>query len=251
MACINSIEEVNICEDEKIDFDNPMVILGFVGPGLVGGIAITHLIDQMKMKEIAHIRSKHLPSAVVFIDGKLRHPFRIYTNEKKNLIAVVCEVSIPSEGHYPIASSLLNWIESKNAKELIVLEGIAVRGIPKKRESYCVAEQQKIQECQKMGIKVLSAGIIHGIVGSILNECLIRKIEGIAFMTPAVTFIPDPEGAALLVEVLNKVYGFNVNTDQLLGSAQELKQKLMEIAKNHKNMVKSEEKKGVPERLYS
>jgi uncharacterized protein len=244
------ISEVNIVETEKVELKEPLVILGFVGAGLVGGVAVTHLTDKMKMKKIAHIRSRYLPSAVVFIDGKLRQPFRIYSNDKGDLCAIVCEVPLHSEGHYPIASALLDWAEDKGAKEIVVLEGIAVRSIPKKRKSFCVAEYEKCKEYEEKGVRLLSAGIIHGIAGSILNECLTRQITGVTFMTPSVAFMPDPGGAAVLIETLNNVYGFKISTTELVKDREEITQKLKEIAEDHQKMVKAEEKRGAPERLY-
>jgi len=49
-------------------------------------------------------------------------------------------------------------------------------------------------------------GVIGGIAGGILNECWTRKITGVAFLTPAIAFAPDPEGAVALIEVINRVY---------------------------------------------
>ena len=131
MSRKNEIPEVNIVETEKAELKEPLVILGFAGAGLVGGIAVTHIIDQLKMKKIAYVRSRHMPPAVVFMDGQLRHPFRIYSGKEGKLCAIVCEIPLRSDGLYPIASTLLDWAEEKGARELVVLEGAPVRGIPK------------------------------------------------------------------------------------------------------------------------
>lgn len=191
-----------------------------------------------------------MPPAVVFIDGKLRHPFRVYSNEEGNLCVIVCEIPLRSDGSYPIASTLLDWAEEKGAKELVVLEGVAVKGIPIERKPFCAAEPEKINECKEKGVKMVSAGMIQGIAGSILNECLIRKITGIAFLTPAVTFMPDPEGVSVLIDAVNNVYNLKINTEALLNQAEEIKEKLMEIAERHQRMRKAEEKRGVPEKIY-
>ena len=242
--------EVEVIETDEVDLKEPLVILGFAGPGLVGGIAVTHVIDRLKMREIAHLRSRYIPPAVVFMNGKLRHPLRIYSNDEGKLCAIVCELPLRSDGLYPIASALLDWIEEKGVKELVVLEGIPVRGIPKKRKSFCVAEPEKLKKCEDEGLELLSAGIIHGVAGSILNECLTRKITGVAFLTPAVAFMPDPEGAATLIKTLNNVYDLNVDTNELLSKAEDIRQRLKEVAKRHQKMRKAEEKRGLPESIY-
>jgi uncharacterized protein len=237
-------------ETRKSELREPLIISGFAGAGLVGGIAVTHIIEQLKMKEIAHLRSKYMPPAVVFMNGKLRNPFRIYSSEDGKLCAIICELPIRSNGLYLIASRLLDWAEEKRVKELVVLDGIAIRGIPKERKSYCAAEPEKRKACERKGVKMLSAGIISGIAGSILNECLTRKITGLALLTPAVAFMPDPEGAAELIEALNKIYDLKVDTVGLTEKAQEIRQRLKEVAKRHQRMRKAEERSGIPESIY-
>jgi len=242
--------EVNIVETEKIELNKPLVVLGFAGPGLVGGIAVTHIIEQLKMKKIAHVRSRYLPPAVVFIDGKLRNPFRIYSNEEGTFCAIVCELPFPSDGLYQIASTLLDWIEEKGVKELVVLDGVGVQGVPKRRETFCAAEDEKCKCCEEKGVKKMTGGVIYGIAGSILNECLQRKILGVAFLTHAITFMPDPEGAAALIQALNSVYNLKVGTEELSKKAEEIKQKLKEVAEQHQAMRKAEEVRGLPDRVY-
>jgi predicted ATP-grasp superfamily ATP-dependent carboligase len=49
------ITEARIVEVETVEGKEPLVIIGFVGPGLVGGIAATHIIDQLKMRPISYV----------------------------------------------------------------------------------------------------------------------------------------------------------------------------------------------------
>jgi uncharacterized protein len=245
-----NVPEVEIIEHRKVNLQEPLVILGFAGPGLVGGIAVSHIIDQLKMKEIAHVRSRYIPPAIVFMDGKLRHAFRVYSDQKGELCAIVCEIPLRSDGAFPISSTLLEWVEEKGAKELVVLEGVPVQGYPKTRQSFCAAEMEKIKECEKKGVKKITAGIIQGIAGSILDECLTRKITGVVYLTHVVAFMPDPEGAAVLIDTMNHVYGLGVDTKILTTRAEEIKRKLKEVAESGQKMRQAEEKRGIPERVY-
>ncbi len=244
------LPEVNIMETRSVTFNEPLVILGFAGVGLVGGIATTHIVEQLKMKQIAHIRSRYMPPAVVFMDGKLRHPFRIYSDEGGKLCIVISEIPLRSDGVYPIASTLVDWIERNGAKELVVLEGVAVQGFPETRKSYCAAEPEKIKECKEKGVEMITAGIVHGIAGSILNECLSRDITGMALLVPTMPYMPDPEGAASLINTLNRIYDLKIDTKELLTRTGEIQQKLREVADRHQKLRKAEEKIGLPENIY-
>jgi uncharacterized protein len=242
--------EALVVETERIDLKEPLVVLGFAGAGLVGGIAVTHIVEQLGMKKVAHVQSKYMPPAVVFMEGELRHPFRIYSDEQGKLCAVVCEIPLRSDGLYPIASSLLDWIEEKGVKEMVILEGFAVRGVPKERQAFCAAEPEKIKECKEKGVKIISSGIISGIAGSLLNECLTRKITGMAFLVPAIAFMPDPEGAAVLIDTLKNMYDIDVDREELLNKAEKIKQRLKSVARRHQKMRQAEEKRGIPENIY-
>jgi uncharacterized protein len=248
----DQVSEVSIIEIGEVKLNEPLVILGFVGPGLVGGIAVAHIVEKLKMEEIARVRSKYTPPAVIFIDGQLRHPFRIYANSEGSLCSIVCETTIRFDGAYQISSVLLDWLEAKKAKELVVLEGLHVQSLPKENRAYCAAESEKLKACLEKGIKPITLGIIQGIAGSILSECLIRKITGLAFLIPTIAFTPDPEGAALLIDALNKVYSLGINTEDLLKEAEKIRQKLKGVAESHHKIRKAEEKEvGSSEAIYT
>jgi len=245
------ITEARIVEVERVEGKEPLVIMSFVGPGLVGGIAATHIIDQLKMRPIAYVQSKYIPASAVFVDGRLRYPFRIHSDEEGRRWVVVCESPLPIDGSYSIASTLIDWIEKKQPREIVVLDGIPVRSIPAKRESFCVAEIDRCRECERKGVKVLSAGIIHGIAGSVLNECLVRRIVGVAFLTPTVTISPDSAGAAELIRTLNNVYDLNIALDDLVDKANEIRKRLRRVVESHHKMRKAEEKRrGIPQGVY-
>lgn len=242
--------EAKIVETEEVELNQPLLISGFVGAGLVGPIAVNHILEQLEMKEIAHVKSRYLPPAAVFTEGKLRHPFRIYANSDGSVCAMICEVPLRSDGLYPIAHTLLDWAEGKGMKEVIVLEGAPVKGIPKERSSYCAAEANKCKKLQEKGIEILTKGLIGGIAGSILSECMTRKIVGITILTPAVAFIPDPEGGATLLEALNKAYDLEIDTSELLSKAKDIKKRLKEVAQQYRRARRSERKREVPEGIY-
>ncbi|MEM4188236.1 MAG: proteasome assembly chaperone family protein [Candidatus Hadarchaeum sp.] len=238
--------EVEIVEVKDLGLKNPLIIAGFVGAGLVGSIAVDQIITQLKMEEVAYIKSKHLPPVAIFVGEKLRHPFRIHASKKDNLCVVICEIPLKEEGLYSISSALLDWAEKQGTKEILVLEGIPVPGLPTDRQPFCVTELGRCEHFKDRGINLLRKGIIYGIAGAILSECLTRKIEGTAILTPAMATIPDPEGAAVLIEALNRTHGLKIDTADLIAGANEIREKLREIAENYEKTTTTE-----PEKMYA
>ena len=104
--------EAEIFEIKKIELKSPIIFAGFVGAGLVGPLAINHIITELKMTEIAVMRSKYLPPSTVFMRGRLRHPFRFYANPEGTICAIICEITLRMEGLYSLVSSILDWAEN-------------------------------------------------------------------------------------------------------------------------------------------
>ena len=94
--------EAEVFETGKIKLNSPIVFAGFVGAGLVGPLAVNHIIEKMEMKEIGVLRSKYLPPSTVFLRGRLRHPFRFYSNNDGTICAIICEITLRMEGLYSL-----------------------------------------------------------------------------------------------------------------------------------------------------
>lgn len=229
----NSIH-TEVHETEKINLLEPLMLTAFSGPGLVGTIALNHVIDELKLTEVAYIHSHHIAPATVFIDGILHHPFRIYGGLAGRLVAATCELPIHDHGMYHVSSTLLEWAQSKSVREIVVLDGIPSDTLPQKRDVVFASETEESRKLQQKGLSPIKRGVIGGMAGAILNECLIRDMVGIALFTPAPTFIPDPGGAEALIKTLNELYGLNVDTRKLLAEENELKKKLQELSEAYR-----------------
>ncbi|MHA1135580.1 MAG: proteasome assembly chaperone family protein [Candidatus Thorarchaeota archaeon] len=223
--------EAHVVQTIEIELDNPLMVCCFPSAGVVGPIAAHTMIEQFKMEEIAHLRSKYMPSAAVFLDGRLRHPFRIYGSTKLNLILITAELPVVEEGLYAVSSALLDWGTSMGVKETVVLDGIPVQGIPSERKVLFAAEEEKIGDLAKNEeMEILDKGIITGIAGSILSETLCRSMIGFALLTPAITVVPDPGGAQQLLEALNILYDLKIDITELKEGSDIIRKKMEEMA---------------------
>jgi predicted ATP-grasp superfamily ATP-dependent carboligase len=70
-------------------------------------------------------------------------------------------------------------------------------------------------------------------------------------MTPAIAYVPDPAGAAVIIDTLNTLYNMHIDTQSLLEKADDIKRKLKEVAQRAQAMRRSEERRGTPEALYA
>jgi len=201
-----------VYEIKKTVLKSPVIFAGFVGAGLVGPLAVGCMIDKLKMKEIAYLRSRHLPPSTVFMQGRLRHPFRLYSNDDGTICAVICEITLPF-GLHDIVNTILDWAEKNGSHEIVILDGVASTSHDDK--AFCAAEEDLCRVMEDNDIKMIPQGFITGVAGGLLNECLVRKIQGVTLLVKANDKGPDPLAAATLVKAVNRAYHMNIDTTEL------------------------------------
>ena len=202
-----------VYEIKKTVLKSPIIFAGFVGAGLVGPLSVGYVIDKLKMEEIGYLRSRHLPPSTVFMQGRLRHPFRFYANSDGTICAIICEITLQMQGLYDIISTILDWAEKKGSHEIVILDGVA--GATHDDKAFCAAEDDLCRVMENNGIEMIPQGFITGVAGGILNECLVRRIQGVTLLVKASDKKPDPLAAATLVDAVNRAYQMSIDTTEL------------------------------------
>ncbi|MFB5608922.1 MAG: proteasome assembly chaperone family protein [Nitrosarchaeum sp.] len=223
--------EAEVFEVKKVELNSPIIFAGFVGAGLVGSLAINHIIEELKMEEIGLMRSKYLPPSTVFMKGRLRHPFRFYANKKGTICTIICEITLRMEGLYSLVSAILDWAEKKGSKEIVILDGIPSDEHDDK--AYCAANEDLIRTMADKDISMIPQGFITGIPGGILNECIIRKIQGITLLAKANKSSPDPAAASTLIEALNRFYDMKIDTSSLEKEKERIHSEFSELSQKY------------------
>lgn len=222
-----------IIYEENFKPEKATFVLGFAGLGLVGNIAVNHLVTQLDMKLIGHVESQEMPPIVPFYDGVLKQPFRLYYSEKTNFIVGFCEVPLKSESFNDFANELMYWAGIMDVADVALLQGLA-SDVPFQAEEqpvFCAAEKEIIAKLKNHGIDQLPKGVIMGLEAAILINCLNSKLDGYALITPVSSSgIPSPEGAAKLLEHLGKIYETEFDVSELHEQGLEIKRKMMELA---------------------
>jgi uncharacterized protein len=219
----------------KIKLNNPILIAGFPGPGLVGSISTSHIIEQLHMHQVACVESEFIVPGVIYIAGKIRHPFRLYSNQEGNVCVLVCEAPIMIHGIYSVLDTVVKWVKDNEVREVIVLEGIPIEGIPvSSRKSMILSSdirgdnndslyKDDNEEKKEFSSSSFSnTTFIAGISGGLLSSCLSNGIACKALLISASSGIPDPEGAAILIESISNI----IDNDSLKRiDAQQLREK--------------------------
>lgn len=252
-----------ISDFDKLQNSKSVLIAGFPGPGLVGSISTSYIIDKLNMHQIACVESQYISPGVIFIDGKLRHPFRLYANEAGNVCVLVCEAPLMINGIHSVLDTVMDWAIKNTIQEVLVLDGVPVQGIPRSDRHTTILQSTEMENNitndnnnKKEGNISISDNkghiqsnfnnsaieeslkkyttFIGGIAGGLLSACLSNQIPCAAILVPSSSGIPDPEGAALLIESYNSIIkdeNLKIDPAQLKEQGQILKRQLEQIIK--------------------
>ncbi|MHA1170901.1 MAG: proteasome assembly chaperone family protein, partial [Candidatus Heimdallarchaeota archaeon] len=105
------------------DISVKTVIVGFPGMGLVGAIAAQHISEKLKLDTIGFIEGSVIPPVAVFLDGYLRHPYRIMGRKDSDIAVFIGESVVSQIGAYHMSKAVMEWAEKHGAKEIIALDG--------------------------------------------------------------------------------------------------------------------------------
>lgn len=244
----------------KIGLKDAILVAGFPGPGLVGSMSASYIIEQEKMHQIAYVDSDFIMPGVMYIGGKLRHPFRIYANDKGTACVAVCDAPILLAGIRPILNTVVKWAQDHTVREIMVLEGIASAELPQGgRKPVIMSSDGRSDDggflSRLKRNEEATAGhptFITGISGALLASCLSNGIPCTGILVSSPPNIPDPEGAAILIETANAIASnpFKIDVAQLKSQAAELKREMQELVSAVQKQRQEAAKAGGPE-IYS
>ena len=221
----------------------PILIAGFPGAGMVGAISTSYIIEKLHMHQIACVESDFIVPGVIYVGGKLRHPFRLYANAEGTVCVLVCEAPIMIQGIHSVLDTVMKWAINNKAKEVMVLDGIAIQGIfDSQREPMVLSGDGEVadkanllnDEIYKKNNATKTA-FIGGIAGGLLSSCLSNGIACKALLIAAISGIPDPEGAAILIESITKITdneSLKIDTQELREQGADLKRRMEQIIRS-------------------
>ena len=241
----------------KKKLNYPTLIAGFPGAGLVGSISTSYIINKLHMNQIACVESEFIVPGVIYSEGKLRHPFRLYSNQEGDVCVLVCEAPIIIQGMHSVLDTVMKWALNNNVKEVMVLDGIAIEGLPDSKRTPIILSsdgrqsddssliddsynknnladkagtgEEGGQGAENADSVYPTTAFIGGIAGGILSSCLSNGIASKALIITAPQGIPDPEGAAVLIESLAKTTdkeSLKIDTQQLRKQGASLKKRM-------------------------
>ena len=193
--------------------NNPRIIVGFPGFGLVGTIATKFLIENLDVEHIGSIESDHLLPLAAIHKSKLIGPLDIFYNKKFNLV-ILQTLSELNGTEWKLGEILHDLADDLKAKEVIILEGVPTT---KKKESYDIYYYSTNKNFEKLGVKPVQEAVMMGVTATLLLKC--KSIPISALLSESQSNIPDSEAAARVIKTLDQYLGMDLDYKPLLAAA--------------------------------
>jgi uncharacterized protein (TIGR00162 family) len=243
------MKETYIKEFAEIQPNNPVLIEGLPGLGLVGKIALRYLIKQLKAKKIAYLYSPHFPYFVL-VNKKgnvrlLRGVFYYYQNPKGNDILLFTgdSQSQTIEGQYEIADRMLDFSEKHGVKSIATIGGYRLEPKEKPKVFIASTNPELLNKALQAGATLSTSGSpIVGTAGLILGLSKFKKIEALCLLGETRGYLPDPLAAKSVLEVLSSTFNFDLDLSGLneeISKAETMVTKLQQI--EEKRAIQAEE----------
>ena len=253
------MKETFIKELARVELNNPVLIEGLPGLGLVGKITTRYLVKQLKAEKFAYLYSPHFPYFVL-VNKKgnvrlLRGSFYFWRNknDKNDLIFFTGDSQAQTiEGQYEISNCLLNFAKQHNVKMIVTLGGYRMEAKDKPKVVAAATNEAMLNRALKANAIVSPVGSpIVGTAGLILGLAHFSKIDALCLLGETRGYLPDPVAAKSVVEVLQSMFGFEVELAGLneeIAKADKMVTRLQKIEEERASMaeeVKKEEDKKV------
>ena len=192
------MKDTYIKEFTLVKLQNPVLIEGLPGLGLVGKIAIRYLIKNLKAKKFAHLYSPHFPYFVL-VNKKgnvrlLRGAFYFWKNDKgaHDLILFTGDSQSQTiEGQYEIADRMLDFSQKYDVKTIATIGGYRVETKDKPNVFAAATSQELLNEALDAGASVSSLGSpIVGTAGLILGLARFKKINALCLLGETRGYLP-------------------------------------------------------------
>ena len=196
--------------------NEPTIIVGFPGVGLVGPIVTEFLIDHMKTEQIGKFLYDELPAMVPIHKGKLVDPMSVHYSAKHNTLIVYTILNL-KKYEWKVAAEIAKLASDLHAKEILCIDGATAVG-----EAGEIIYAYGNPQLTTLGAKPMEESVIMGISGALL---LSAKNVNCIFATSQ-SEMPDSKAAAEVVKFLDKYMGLEVDYQPLLEQAKMFEDKI-------------------------
>ena len=214
--------------DEKENFRDKDLLVGFHGLGRVGYLVVRHIVEEMKARRIGVVIPEEGFPPFISLKGRMIvFPFELYA--KENLVSLVTHFQ-PYHHQHQFSETLVDWISEVGFRRVFLAGGVDARLKKVSQGNIRYVPTSKFpNEGISFGTALLEPGLlVAGPLALTLGFCELKGIPALAILAYADPLRPDPFAASVVVKDLAKSIGIEVDTTRLTDDAARIERELEE-----------------------
>jgi hypothetical protein len=208
---------------EEPDLTSPVLIEGLPGIGFVANIAALHLIQELKAKRFAEIRSSSFQDfAITAEDGNARFPvnelyyYRGGKGESDLLILYGNTQALTTVGQYELCGCVLDLAKKLGCRYILTLGGLRKGDkVDTPPRIYCAAsDHEALKDAINLGAEIIE-GQIFGVAGLLIGLGKLRGMKGCCLLAETPGYYPDASAAREVLKAICKMLRLDVDLTRL------------------------------------
>lgn len=244
-----------VIEHDVPDLTDPVLVEGLPGVGLVGKIAVDHLVETYGMDHVASVRCAGLPEVAVYEAGdrRVRAPVRVYADAERDLLALQSDVPVSRTAAADFAGCVVGFIDRQDAFP-VFLSGLPTEDLdPAERPAvYGVGTGTGAEQLDAAGVSAPpERGLVGGPTGALLATAATEGVPGAGLVVESDPQFPDPAASrAVLLEGVAPLADLEVTTDRLVDQAEQIRAGKERLARQMQEAEEAESSQAQPLRMY-
>ncbi len=253
-AGVATMADITVVADgvDVESFENPVLVEGLPGVGLVGKIAADHLVDHFEMTHYGNVHCDDVPKVAAYGggDSTLRTPVRVYADSERSLLVLQSDVPLSPHAGTQMADCLHEWFTDAGVFP-IYLSGVPEEKTDEVPAVYGVGTGAGTDRLRDADVPAPDeAGLVSGPTGALLDHAVESGYDAAGLVVESDPRFPDPEAARSLIKNgIEPLSDVEVPVDDLVDRAEEIREAKEKLAKRMQE-ADEESTQAQPLRMY-
>ncbi|ELZ08910.1 hypothetical protein C479_12319 [Halovivax asiaticus JCM 14624] len=216
----------------ELSGDEPTLIEGLPGHGLVASIAVDLLNDQLDLTHCGNVTSDTFPPVTTFDEGLVQDLVRVYGCGNPAVMTLQSDLTIPEKAYEPLSRCVIGDI-AENIGRAIFIAAAPASSEEELGTVTAIATSEGVRDdLEAADIPIADErGVVGGVTGSLVRQCYQADVPAALLVVRAHPQLPDPRAAKSVVEnALQPLVDFEVDTSPLDEQAEEIQQRMQQVA---------------------
>src|SRR5213592_4902790 len=224
-------ERIELHLNEAPKLHNPILIAGLPDSGRVAKIVLDHLIKALNDIPLIYLHSDYLPPRVLLnADGDpelMKHEFYYWLNTYQAIHDLVLDAGdaqpLRPEGAFRLSDAVVNLAQRLGVETLVTVGAFITGRISDNPKVYGAAsETDLVKELQSLDVQIIDSGAVTWMNGLIPGLAKVRNLKGLFLSGETSGFMVDPRAAMIILRVLVRKLGLQIEMKELEEQAKEI-----------------------------